>query len=530
MVFNSRRSTVMARKGMVATSQPLASMAGLRMMMEGGNAIDAAVASAAVLNVVEPASTGVGGDVFALVWMAKDKKVVALNASGRSGAASSADELTSQGLTAISSDSAYSVTVPGAVSGWDEIVSRFGKMPLSRVLEPAIEYASVGFPVSEIISGQWANNAHKLQRFPSGGELLKDGRAPRAGEVMKMPELAETMRTIAEGGAEAFYKGRLGERIAAYVRERGGWLTAEDMASHLPTLEEPISTEYRGVTVWQCPPNSQGVNTLMALNLVEGFDVKHMGFQTADTYHHLIESVRLALTDGMHHVTDPARMNVATEDLISKAYAEERRKLIRPDSVMDPAPVGWPQPKCDTVYLTCVDGEGNACSFINSVYMGFGCGLVVPGTGIVLHSRGASFSLDAERPNFLEPNKRPFHTLIPGMATKQGELWLSYGVMGTVQQAQGQMQVLVNMIDFGLSPQAAVDAPRFSVRLGEGIGIEDIVPEAVIGDLRARGHELVVREPHPLFFGGGQIIERDAETGVLKAGSEPRNDGFAVGW
>ncbi|MCH9017610.1 MAG: gamma-glutamyltransferase, partial [Chloroflexi bacterium] len=304
MVFNSRRSTVMARNGMVATSQPLASMAGLRVMMEGGNAIDAAVASAAVLNVVEPASTGLGGDVFALVWMAKDKKVVALNASGRSGAASSADELTSQGMTEISSDSAYSVTVPGAVSGWDEIVSRFGNMPLSKVLEPAIEYAAGGFPVSEIISGQWANNVHKLERFPSGGELLKDGRAPRAGEVMKMPELAETLRTIAEGGAEAFYKGKLAERIAAYVRERGGWLTAEDMASHFITLEEPISTDYRGVTVWQCPPNSQGVNTLMALNLVEGYDVKGMGFQTADTYHHLIESVRLALTDGMYHVTD----------------------------------------------------------------------------------------------------------------------------------------------------------------------------------------------------------------------------------
>ena len=530
MVFNSRRSTVMARNGMVATSQPLASMAGLRMMMEGGNAVDAAVAAAAVLNVVEPASTGVGGDVFALVWMAKDKRVVVLNASGRSGAASSADELTSQGLEAISSESAYSVTVPGAVSGWDEIANRFGKMPLSKVLEPAIEYASGGFPVSEIISGQWANNVYRLEKFPSGGELLKNGRAPMAGEVMKMPELAETMRTIAEGGAEAFYRGKLGERIAAYVQERGGWLTAEDMSSHLPTWEEPISTDYRGVTVWQCPPNSQGVNTLMVLNLVEGYDVEGMGFQTADTYHHLIESVRLALTDALYHVTDPAKMKVATEDLISKAYADERRKLIRPDRVMDSMPVGWPQPKGDTVYLTCVDGDGNACSFINSVYMGFGSGLVVPGTGIALHSRGGSFSLDPGHPNFLEPNKRPYHTLIPGMATKQGELWLSYGVMGTVQQAQGQMQVLVNMIDFGLSPQAALDAPRFSVRPGEGIGIEDTVHEAVIDDLRARGHELMVREPHPLFFGGGQIIERDAETGVLKAGSEPRNDGFAVGW
>ncbi len=239
MGFNSRRSTVMARNGMVATSQPLASMAGLRMMMEGANAVDAAVATAAVLNVVEPASTGVGGDVFALVWMAKDKKVVALNASGRSGAASSAEELTSQGMTAISSDDAYSVTVPGAVSGWDEIVSRFGKMPLSKVLGPAIEYASGGFPVSEVISGQWANNVYRLEQFPSGGELLKDGRAPRAGEIMKMPELAETLRTIADGGAEAFYKGELGERIAAYVQERGGWLTAEDMASHSPTVEEP---------------------------------------------------------------------------------------------------------------------------------------------------------------------------------------------------------------------------------------------------------------------------------------------------
>lgn len=530
MEFGSRRSTTAARNGMVATSQPLAAMAGLRTMMNGGNAVDAAVAAAAVLNVVEPHSTGVGGDVFALIWMANEKKVRALNASGRAPSAASASELRAKGMTSIPASSAYSITVPGAVSGWQAALERYGNMPLSEVLKPAIEYASNGFPVSEIISGSWAFSAEKLRAHPSGGELLVDGRAPAPGEIMRLPELASTLRAIAEGGADAFYRGPLAERIARFVREQGGWLLAEDMADHDITWEEPICTDYRGVTCWECPPNSQGVNALMALNLAEGFDIAGMGYQSVDTYHHLIESMRLAFADGLYHITDPRMSAVPTSELLSKSYADQRRNLIKQGRAMDSAPVGAIPSHADTVYITCVDGEGNACSFINSVFQGFGSGLVVPGTGIALHNRGLSFSLDPEHPNVLEPNKRPFHTLIPGMATKDGELWLSYGVMGAMQQAQGHLQVLVNMIDFGLSPQAALDAPRFSVRLGQGIAIENLVSDNVVRDLESRGHTMMVEPPHSVLFGGGQIIERDPETGMLKGGSEPRNDGVAVGW
>ena len=530
MEFTSRRSNVIAQNGMVATSQPLAAMAGLRILMDGGNAVDAAVATAATLNVVEPGSTGVGGDVFALVWMSNEKKVRALNASGRAPAAASLHELRGQGLTSINDQSPYAITVPGAVSGWQAALQRYGTMSLSDVLKPAVQYASEGYPVSEVISTQWAAGAPRLQAQPSGNQLLIGGRAPRAGEVVRLPELARTLQAIAEGGADAFYNGPLADQVSDFVQRQGGWLSADDMANHRATWEEPIHTDYRGARCWECPPNTQGAHVLMALNLAEGFDFKSTGFQSADTYHYLIECIRLAFADGLYHITDPANMTVGTSALLDKSYAGRRRKLIKPDRAMDAVTTGLPPSKGDTVYVSCVDSQGNACSFINSVYTGFGTGLVVPGTGIALQSRGASFSLEPGDPNALEPNKRPFHTLIPGMVTRDDELWLSYGVMGTVQQAQGHLQVLVNMIDFGLSPQEALDAPRFSVRVGEGVGLENLVPSGVARKLEDMGHNIMVRAPHGIFFGGGQIIERDHATGVLRGASEPRLDGCAIGW
>ena len=531
MKFDSRRSNVRARNGMVATSQPLAAMAGLRILMNGGAAVDAAVAAAAALNVVEPFSTGVGGDVFALVWSARAGKVYALNASGRAAAAADAELLRGQGYDSIPDDSGYAVTVPGAVSGWQALLDRFGNMGMADVLRPAIEYAETGYPVSEMVAFQWSGAEARLKQHYGGEELLLRGSAPRAGEVMKIRTLSDTLSTIAYGGAEAFYKGQIAERIAAFVQERGGWLTTEDMAEHAPSWEEPISTNYRGVDVWQCPPNNQGVNVLLGLNIAEGFDIGAMDAQSADRHHHLIECARLALTDGMYHITDPAQMRMDTGRLISKSYAAARRRFIREKHAMDNVPRGVKPEDGDTVYITCVDGEGNACSLINSVFSDFGTGLVVPGTGIALHSRGASFSLDPSHPNVLAPKKLPFHTLIPGIATRNGELWLSYGVMGTVQQAQGQIQVLSNMIDFGMSPQKALDAPRFSYRPMEGeVGLEPRIPDEIVEELRARGHRIVITESHPLYFGGGQVIARDAETGVLTGGSEPRNDGCAVGW
>lgn len=530
MEFNSRRSDVRARNGMIGTTQPLASAAGLRMMMEGGNAIDAAVAAAAVQNVVEPMSTGIGGDVFALVWMDGEKKVVALNASGRSASAASIDELTSKGLTEIPEQSAYAVSVPGCVSGWQTILDQYGTMPLSKVLEPAISYARNGFPVSEVIAKNWSVAGARLGIGPAGGELLLNGSAPKVGDIMKMPELAESLQQVADGGADAFYSGPIADKIEKYVQGQGGWLSAKDLANHEADWVEPVSTTYRDATVWQVPPNSQGVNVLMALNLAEGYDLGAMGYQSVDTYHHLIESMRLAFADGLYHITDPRFSRVPVKELLSKVYADERRKLIDSKRTMDVAPVG-PIPKhSDTVYISAMDGQGNGCSFINSIFAGFGSGHVVPGTGIVLHNRGRSFELDAEHPNALAPNKRPYHTLIPGMVTRNDDLWLSYGVMGAMQQAQGHLQVLVNMIDYGMTPQQALDAPRFSVRLGEHIAIETLVPDSTVSALGARGHDMVVGDPASGLFGAGQIIERDPDTGALTGGSEPRQDGAALGF
>ena len=530
MNFNSRRSNVRATNGMVATTQPLAASAGVRALMQGGNAVDAAVTAAAVLNVVEPHSTGIGGDLFALVWTARDRRLQALNACGRSPGGASLQQLRNIGLPGIPDQSPFSVTVPGTVDGWESLLDRFGCMNLPDAVQPAIDYAERGFPVSEVISDHWQVGGPRLAAGPSGGELLLDGSPPAPGEIMKIPTLAQSLRTVAEGGSEAFYTGPLAAKICEFVQSLGGWLSLEDMEAHESTWVDPISTTYRDFQCWQCPPPSQGVNALLALNIAEGFDLDHMGFQSADTFHHLIESMRLAFADSLHYVTDPESMPVSPDDLLSKAYASERRSLISPDSALPLVAHGSPPTHHNTVYVSAVDGEGNACSLINSVFMSFGSALVVPGTGIALHNRGASFSLDPEHPNRLEPNKLPYHTLIPGMVTRNGELVASYGVMGAMQQAQGHLQTIVNMVDFGLEPQQALDAPRFSVRLGEGIAIENTVSSDVIRDLASRDHRLLVSQPHGLLFGSGQIITRDPETGVITGGSEPRADGFAVGW
>ena len=407
MKFQSRRSNILARNGMVATSQPLAAMAGLRMLLAGGNAADAAVASAAALNVLEPFSTGVGGDLFALFWSAPQRRVFALNASGRSPAAADPDQLRRQNLRAIPDDSPYAVTVPGAVSGWQALLDKFGSMPLADALQPAIDYATNGYPVSEIIAFQWQNAQDRLKKLPSGNELLLNGNAPKRGETMRIPQLAQTLQTIADGGADAFYQGPLAHRIANFVQQNGGWLTPEDMAAHAPTWEQPITTNYRGIDIWQCPPNNQGANVLLALNIAEGFDLAHMRPQSAQRHHHLIESARLALTDGMRHITDPDHMQVATETLISKSYAAKRRNLIRPDRAIPNIPVGVKPPDGDTVYITAIDRHGNACSLINSVFSDFGTGLVVPGTGIASTAAAHPSPLTQITPTRSPPTSAP---------------------------------------------------------------------------------------------------------------------------
>ncbi len=533
MFFNSRRSTVHATNGVVATSQPLAAMAGLRTLMDGGNAVDAAVTAAATLNVVEPMSTGVGGDVFALIWRAADKGVAALNGSGRTPQAASIDDLRAKRHSRMPTFGALSISVPGTVHGWETLLAEQGTMGLADVLKPAIRYAEEGFPVSDIIAFQWQQQEAKLAALPSGQELLTNGRAPREGERMRLPTLAKTLRTVAEGGSKAFYHGPIAAKMAEFVQEQGGWLAEADLAAHHSDWDEPIKTDYRGVTCWECPPNGQGIIALEALNIAEGFDIAGMGPQSADRYHHLVEATRLGFADAFEYLADPRAVPVPTEMWASKEYAAQRRQLIDSQRAMASVPYGKMVPGSDTVYISVIDGDGNGCSLINSVFANFGSGLVIPGTGIVMHNRAALFQLDPEHPNALAGGKRPFHTIIPALATRNGELWLSYGVMGGFMQPQGHLQVITNMVDFGMDSQGALDALRFQVA-GDELWLEGDVEDDVAAELHRRGHRVnVMHGPQrggSGGMGGGQVVSRNPETGVISGGSEPRKDGAAVGW
>ena len=530
MYFDSRRSTVMATNGMVATSQPLAAMAGLQVLMDGGNATDAAITAAAALNVVEPNSTGVGGDLFALVWSEKEKSVRAINGSGRAAGASNIEELTSQGYRAMPGVGPYSVCVPGTVHGWETLRAECGTMPLSRLLQPAIRYAEDGFPVSEVIAYQWENFLPKLRTYPSGQEMLVDGNAPKKGDRVRLPTLATTLRAIAEGGCEAFYHGPIAEKMASFVQEHGGWLTTEDLAAHTSDWDEPITADYRGVTCWECPPNGQGIAALEALNIAEGFDIGAMGAQSADAYHHLIEAMRLAFADAYRYVADPRMVDVPAEQLVSKEFAAQRRELMDPRRAMVTVPYGQPISGGNTVYVSAVDGDGNACSLINSIFSDFGSGMVAPGTGIVLHNRAGLFSLDASHPNALAPGKRPYHTIIPGLATKDGELLYCYGMMGAFMQPQGHLQLISNMVDHGMDPQQAINALRFMVGNDQALLEEGVSPDTA-RELQQRGHKLgLMAGRSRVSIGGAQVIARDHNTGVLQGGTEPRKDGAVVGW
>ena len=406
-------------------------------------------------------------------------------------------------------------------------------MSFKETLKTAIRYAEQGFGVSEVIANGWESNEAKLKQRPSGAEMLRDGRAPRYGEVMTLRTLGHTLCRIADGGPKAFYQGEIGRKIADFVQSEGGWLTTEDLGSHHSDFDEAIHVDYRGTTVWECPPNGQGIAALMALNIAEGFDVTGMGPQSADRYHHLIESMKLAYADALQYVADPRVAEVPIKGMLSKTYADQRRAAISPEEALTDVTYGRPAPNADTVYLTAVDGEGNACSFINSLYQGFGTGMVVPGTGIVLQNRGALFSLDSAHPNFLQGRKRPYQTIIPAMATRGSEIWLSFGVMGGFQQPQGHLQIVSNMVDFGMDAQQALDALRFSIDVAESghVRVEEDLDPATVKELERRGHQVdVLSGYNRIQFGGGQVISRDPETGVLTAGSEPRKDGAAVGW
>ncbi len=556
--FTSRRSPVYGMRGMVATSQPLAVAAGLEVLARGGNAADAAIATAAALNVTEPTSTGLGGDCFALYFEAASGSVTALNGSGRAPRALTLEMLAKEGfltddgrprtednprspVIGLPSFHPYTITVPGACAGWCDLVARHGRLPLSDSLAPAIRLAEAGFPVAPITAHFWQRGAERqLKSAPGGLELTIDGRGPRAGEIFRNPGLARTLRTIAEGGKRAFYEGDIAEAIARTVQQAGGCLAVEDLAAHTSTWDTPISTVYRGLRVWECPPNGQGLAALLALNILEGFDLASLPPLSAERLHLEIEAMRLAFADTRWYVADPQFNDIPLDELLSKSYAAARRALINPRRAAPGQSRGVPVSSSDTVYLCVVDGEGNACSFINSNYMGFGTGIIPHGWGFSLQNRGHNFSLDPQHPNALAPGKRPYHTIIPGMITVDDnrqpptinhQLYAPFGVMGGFMQPQGHAQVVIGLADDQLDPQAALDQLRFCIEDGTAAGrvaLESGIPEEVVVNLARMGHTVTTVSGYErALFGRGQIIRRDAN-GVLCGGSDPRADGCAM--
>ena len=519
------RSAVRAMNGMVATSQPLASAAGLRILQQGGNAVDTAVAAAAVLCVVEPMMVSPGGDLFALVWDAKKKELKALNASGRLPKAASIDELKKRGFTKTPPDGIHSVTVPGAVDGWAKLLERYGTMKLSQVLQPAIDYAERGFPVTDVIAGDWDNALQHKANADFAATFLPNGKPLAAGEIFTNKNLANTLKLVAAKGSSVFYTGEIAQKILKFAQAQGGLHTAQDFAAHTSNWLDPISTTYRGHTVYELPPNNQGLAVLEMLNILEGYDVKSLGHNSAEYLHLLVEAKKLAYADRAWHIADPAFYKAPLDKLLSKEYAAELRKKIdagKAGSDTPPSSRGGE----DTVYLTVVDKDHNAVSFIQSIFSAFGSGLVAGDTGVVLHNRGAGFSFDPNNPNKLEGGKRPFHTLIPGMVFHDGKPWLTFGVMGGDMQAQGHAQVLMNMIDFGMDVQQAGEQARFR-HFESGLALESAIGADVRKLLEAKGHKLTMA---PGMFGGYQAIMIDPKTGALFGGSDPRKDGCAIGW
>ena len=527
--YPSQRNTVMAKNGMVATSQPLAAQAGLDILKKGGNAIDAAIATAAALTVLEPTSNGIGGDAFALVWT--NNSLYGLNASGPAPKSISIEALKERGYEKIPVLGWEPVTVPGAPSGWAELSKRFGKLPLTEVLQPAIDYAENGYPLTPTLAKYWEAAYKKFKQVLTGEEFQSwfdtfapDGRAPKAGEVWKSKGHAETLRSIAETNAESFYRGEIADKIDAYAKQYGAFLSKEDLAAYKAEWVDPIKVNYRGYDVWEIPPNGQGLVALLALNIAKGFEFTNR--DSADTLHKQIEAMKLAFTDGKTFITDPKEMTVRVDELLSEEYGAARRSEIG-DTAIVPEP--YKEKVGGTVYLAAADGEGNMVSYIQSNYMGFGSGLVVPGAGIALQNRGHDFSMDPSHQNALKPGKKTYHTIIPGFLTKGDQPVGPFGVMGAYMQPQGHVQVVMNTIDFGLNPQASLDAPRWQWVNDKKVKVEPNFPNHLAQALARKGHEIEV-SLDSTGFGRGQIIWRDPETGVLFGGTEPRTDGSVAAY
>ena len=534
------RSEVIAPHGMAATSQPLATQIALDILKKGGSAVDAAIAANAALGLMEPTGCGIGGDLFAIIWDAEKEELTGLNASGRSPESLTLQHFRDLGMERIPYLGPLSVSVPGAVDGWFELHERYGRLPMSELLQPSIDYANNGFPVTEFIASLWQQNVSTREEYPGVREVyMPGGEAPKTGEVFKNPNLGNTYKLIAEQGRDVFYKGEIAEKIDAYMAENGGFLTAADMAAHTSEWVEPVSVNYRGYDVYELPPNGQGIVALQMLNILEGFDLRSMGFGTPEYLHTLIEAKKLAYEDRAKHYADPDFYNVPLDWLLSKDYAAERRELIAADKAADNFPPGDPLLEHgDTIYLTVGDADGNMISLIQSNYGDLGSGMTPEELGFQLQNRGQQFSLKDGHANVYEPGKRPFHTIIPAFVLKDGKPWLSFGVMGGSMQPQAHAQIVVNLVDFDMNLQEAGDAARMRhsgssqptdqvMTDGGRVYLESGIGDDVRDALRELGHNIA---DGTISYGGYQAIIRDPVTGVYFGASESRKDGQAAGY
>lgn len=529
--YASRRRVVHAKRGMVCTSQPLASQAGLTILQQGGNAIDAAIATAICQTIVEPTNNGLGSDCFALVWTGG--KLHGLNGSGYAPQRLTPEAVAASGATEKMPLRGWeAVTVPGAPSAWAELHKRFGRLPFAKLFEPAIYYAEQGYPVSPIVARFWQEGIDALTPYKNNPAIAPwfatfdvhgNGVAPKTGELVTLPDHAKTLRILADSYCESYYRGELAQRLVEFSDKTGGYLSVEDLADYRAEWVEPVHINYHGYDVWEMPPNGHGITALMALNILKNMEIGAK--DTGDTFHKQIEAMKLAFADGMHYIADPRYMQTRVEELLSDAYAAQRRALIG-ETALEPT---HGKPFCGgTVYLCTADGEGNMVSFIQSNYKDFGSGIVLPGYGINLNDRGAGFSLNPELDDYLAPRKKPYHTIIPGFLTHEGEAVGPFGVMGAYMQPQGHVQVIMNTVDWLLNPQSALDAPRWQWIAGKEIWLESSVAPEIVEDLRRRGHEVRVLEDDTT-FGRGEIIWRDSN-GVLAGATEPRADGVVAAW
>ncbi|MEW9673121.1 gamma-glutamyltransferase [Ammoniphilus sp. 3BR4] len=522
------RSVVHAKNGMVVTSHPLAAMAGLQILQQGGNAFDAAVATASVLCAVEPMMTGLGGDMFALIYDAKKREVKGLNASGHAPQAATLDFFEQNGFTSIPSTGILSSTVPGVVDGWSQLLQSYGTLTFKEVLAPAIRYAEEGYPIPEMVAYYWKKAEQLLlQSEEATRKYLIDGKAPKEGTLFKQPDLAWSLKQIAKDGRDAFYQGGIADKIDEFMKNHHGLLRKEDLKEHRSRWVTPISTNYHGYEVLEIPPNGQGLVVLQMLNILENYDLKAIGHNSPEYVRLFIEAKKLAYADRDRYIADSEFADIPIDRLLSKEYAKELADLIQSGQKISQSGV---ELGGDTVYLTVADKEGNVASVTNSIFSLFGSGVLIPNTGIFMHNRGSLFSLDRNHPNALQPGKRPFHTIIPGLVLKDQKPLISFGVMGADMQPQGQVQTLVNMIDFGMNVQAAGDAPRFR-HYNHGIFLESEISQKIRQELSEQGYTLLEQSDGDDFVVGGyQGIFIDPETGLFKGGSDPRKDGCAIGF